>query len=131
METFVELRAVITDFQAKMAIARGEMEKTAKAGNSNFAALGKAGGIGLAALGAGAVAVGVLSVKAASEFQSSMELIHTNAGVAQSQIAGLEQQVLSLAGPTATAPEALSDALYHLESNGLHGSKAIDALKVS
>ena len=131
METFVELRAVITDFQAKMAIARGEMEKTSRAGSSNFGSLSKGIQVAGAAVAAGAIAIGVESVKAASTFQSSMELIHTNAGVAQSQIAGLENQVLSLAGPTATAPDALADALYHLESNGLRGAQAMDALKVS
>ena len=39
--------------------------------------------------------------------------------------------MLSLAGPTATAPEALSDALYHLESNGLRRPKADGRVKVS
>ena len=46
METFVELRAVITDFPGQMAIARG-MEKPllGKAGTSNFGSLSKAGRI--------------------------------------------------------------------------------------
>ena len=71
MDTFVELRATITDFQAKMAVARGEMEKTSKAGSSNFAALSKGIQVAGAAIAAGAVAVGVLSVKAASSAEDA------------------------------------------------------------
>lgn len=71
------------------------------------------------------------SVKFASDFQSSMELIHTQAGASQKEVENLSQAVLKLAGPTATAPDELAKGLFHLESQGLRGAKAIDALKIA
>ncbi len=75
------------------------------------------------------VAIGALSVKSAVDFQNSMELIHTQAGVSQSAVDSLSKSVLALAGPTATAPDELSAGLYHLTSQGLRGAQALSALK--
>lgn len=77
------------------------------------------------------VAIGGLSAKAAIDFQNAMELIHTQAQVPQKDIAALSNAVLSLAGPTATAPDVLAAGLYHLASQGLRGAKAIDVLRVA
>ena len=71
IDTFVELKAVITDFQAKMAVARGEMEKTSKAGSSSFKALSGVAQAGFLAIGAAAVTGAVIAVKAGSELQDS------------------------------------------------------------
>src|SRR5215467_13626021 len=68
-DVFVELRATITEFQAKMAEARREMEKTEKAGATHFASLSKFGATAFAALGAGAVAGIGVAVKAGSELE--------------------------------------------------------------
>src|SRR5215471_19143947 len=103
---------------------------TAKA-NSGFAKMSKAAGIAGAALG-GALVYGIAKAADASvHFQSSMELLSTQAGVSQKAVAGLSQGVLDLAGPTATAPEKLSEGLYHLASQGLKGKQALDALKIA
>lgn len=77
------------------------------------------------------VAVGAVAGKMAVDFQNSMELLHTQAGVSESAIAGLSKSVLALAGPTATAPETLATGLYHLASQGLRGAKAMDALRIA
>jgi TP901 family phage tail tape measure protein len=82
-------------------------------------------------LGLPLLAVGALATKAAVDFQSSMELIHTQAGVSQKAVDALSGSVLKLAGPTATAPEELSKGLYHLSSQGLRGAKALEALKIA
>ncbi|HET6908906.1 MAG TPA: phage tail tape measure protein [Mycobacteriales bacterium] len=87
------------------------------------------------AIGSGIVlavgAMAVKSVEAASKFQSSMELIHTQAGASQDEVKKLSGAVLGLAGKTATAPDELAKGLYHLESTGLRGAKAINVLRVA
>lgn len=85
---------------------------------------------GKAAAIAGAV-VAAEGIKMAVKFQSQMELIHTQAGASQAEVQKMSKAVLSLAGPTATAPEELAKGLYHLESTGLRGAKALDALKIA
>jgi trimeric autotransporter adhesin len=77
------------------------------------------------------VGLGALSGKAAVDFQAAMEMLHTQAGVAQSAIAGLSKEVLALAGPTATAPITLTTGLYHLTSQGLRGANSLKALRVA
>ena len=77
------------------------------------------------------IAVGAVAGKSAVDFQNSMELLHTQAGVAQQAVDKLSKGVLALAGPTATAPDELAKGIYHLASQGLRGQQAMDALKVS
>jgi len=79
--------------------------------------------------GAGLAVIGVEAVKMASKFDSSMTLLHTQAGVAQSKMAGLKQGVLDLAGKVGQTPDSLAEALFHVESNfesmGISSAKAL------
>jgi len=89
------------------------------------------GMIGVTAIGA----IGVASVVMAAKFQSSMEMLVTEAGVPQSALKGLEAGVLSLAGQVGFSPDSLSAALYHVASSfastGISGSRMMDILKVA
>ncbi|MFD6998798.1 phage tail tape measure protein [Streptomyces mirabilis] len=80
--------------------------------------------------GAGLAFMGVESVKMASKFDSSMTLLHTQAGVAQSKMAGLKSGVLELAGKVGQDPDSLAESLFHVESNfesmGISSKKALD-----
>lgn len=76
-------------------------------------------------------AIGAVSVKSAIDFQSSMEMLHTQAGVSQGAIEGLSKAVLGMAGTVATGPEELTTGLYHLASQGLRGKQALDALRTA
>jgi TP901 family phage tail tape measure protein len=82
----------------------------------------------------GAVFVGAAAVMASS-FQSAMEKIHTQAGVGQSAIQGLSNQVLDLAGKVGESPDSLAQALYHIESafqsTGITGQKAMGLLQTA
>ncbi|MGW1808247.1 phage tail tape measure protein [Streptomyces sp. NPDC002078] len=84
---------------------------------------------------AGLVALGAESVKMASKFDASMQLLHTQAGVSQSKIAGLKQGVLDLAGKVGQSPDSLAEALYHVESNfestGISGAKALKLVETA
>ena len=63
---------------------------------------------------AGLAVIGVEAVKMATKFDSSMTLLHTQAGVAQSKMAGLKSGVLALAGKVGQDPDSLSEALFHV-----------------
>jgi TP901 family phage tail tape measure protein len=96
---------------------------------------GKFGGLmkGAKALMAGlagleAIRIGKDIVSDAANFQSAMAMIRTQAGASQVEVDKMSKAVLGLAGPTATAPEQLAAGLYHLESAGLRGAKAQEAL---
>lgn len=80
-------------------------------------------------MGAAAVAIGVESVKAAADFQASMEKIHTQAGAAQKDVASLTRQVLKMAPSAQQGPQALSEALFHLKSLGMDNVAAMKALR--
>jgi TP901 family phage tail tape measure protein len=78
--------------------------------------------------GAGLAVIGVESVKMAAKFDASMTLLHTQAGVAQSKMAGLKR-CPRLAGKVGQDPDSLAEALFHVESNfesmGISSKKAL------
>ncbi|MFJ1552313.1 phage tail tape measure protein [Streptomyces mirabilis] len=79
---------------------------------------------------AGLTLIAAESVKMATKFDSSMTLLHTQAGVAQSKMAGLKSGVLDLAGKVGQDPDSLAESLFHVESNfesmGISSKKALD-----
>jgi phage tail tape measure protein, TP901 family, core region len=85
--------------------------------------------------GAGLAAIGVESIKMAAKFDSSMTLLHTQAGVAQSKMAGLKQGVLDLAGKVGQDPDSLAESLFHVESNfesmGISSKKALSLVETA
>ncbi len=79
--------------------------------------------------GVGAVAAfGVESVNAARSFQSSMELVRTQAGASQAEVDSMSKAILNMAGSVGTGPDALAAGLYHIESAGIRGAQALDVL---
>lgn len=63
------------------------------------------------------VGIGVAAAKMASDFQSAMERIHTQAGVSQKAVGELSDGVLKLAGKVGEAPTELADGMYHVASS--------------
>lgn len=84
------------------------------------------GGFGLAA-----AAVAGEATHMAIDFQQAMEMIHTQAGASQKEVDSLRGSVLGLAKSMPQSPQQLAEGLFHLESIGLRGAKAMDALKVA
>ena len=74
---------------------------------------------------------GGASVKLASDFESSMTKIQTLVGTSAKDVELLKDQVLDLAGKTATAPKELADGLFFIQSAGFKGKEGIEALEVS
>jgi TP901 family phage tail tape measure protein len=87
-------------------------------------------GAAIAGLGAGIGALGA-SVISAGKFQAAMEKVHTQAGAAQVEVEHLSKQVIALGPAVGLGPEELAKGLFHLESVGLRGAKAMDALRVA
>jgi TP901 family phage tail tape measure protein len=122
-----KLVADIGEFSASMRAAKTELTGLAAA-NERLAAAGK---VAMGALALGAAAAGYESVKLAANFDQTMELIHTQAGAAQSEVEGLKQGVLDLAPAVGIGPEKLAEGLYHIESTGFRGKAALDILTAS
>ena len=119
--------AILGDAQAaagdKAEESAGKTEALGKAWDvAKYALLGVAGGL----------AYGI--VKAAG-FSQEMTRVHTQAGVATSQIKGLSAGILNMAGPVGQAPDALAESLYHVESSfasvGITGPKALSMVKAA
>lgn len=88
--------------------------------------------LGLAGVAAG---VAIEGVRMAAKFNSDMELLATQAGVAQSKIGYLSKGVLQLAGQVGFSPDSLAESLFHVESNfaslGITGPKALHLVKIA
>lgn len=117
----------LSEAQAKQAAiqsaATGETEAAAAAAG------GLSRGWGVAALGI--AAAGGMAVKAAGDFQSSTQHLVTDAGESQKNLQMVQQGILNVATATGTSASALSDAMYHIESAGFHGSAGLTLLKTA
>lgn len=100
----------------------------------------KIGGLGTAiagtarALGGTALVVGGIGVEAvhmASDFQKSMEMVHTQAGASQKEVDRLSKSVVELSRSKGQGPTELANALYRLEGAGIRGEKAMQALSAA
>lgn len=108
----------------------GKSVRGALAGSGAFKALGRS--LAFASGGFLAFAVGAQglrsSVDAAVQFQAQMEQIHTQAGASTREVEHMSLAVKSLSGRVGFAPDELAKGLFHLESAGFRGAKALQAL---
>lgn len=118
---FTRLSGLATGAGAAMSTFRGRISEV---GRGLAAVTGVGGVLGLA----GAL---THSVTAAKDFAEQMELIHTQAGATQEEVHNLTGAVAALAPAVGTAPELLAAGLFHIESAGLRGAKAMEALKIA
>lgn len=111
----------------------GRAVRGALAGSGVFHAMGRE----LAFASGGFLAFAVASstirtaVTAAGDFQDEMDLIRTQAGKTAAEVQKVSKGVKAMAPEVGTDPQTLAKGLYHLESAGLSGSKALEALKIS
>jgi len=85
-----------------------------------FIALG-----GMALKGAGA------AVKVAGDFQESLTRLYTTAGETKTNLKMLGDGILNMSGQVGTGSQKLVEAMYWIESGGLHGSQGLEALRVA
>ncbi|MET7479530.1 phage tail tape measure protein [Streptomyces sp. NPDC005648] len=117
-------------------VARDQASRTfVRVGESATALERKTAGLGAAiskSLKVGGLALGafaIVSGKLASDFQSSMTKVSTQAGGTAKDVKVLSDQVLKLGGKVQQAPEQLADSLYHLKSVGMDNVQAMKALR--
>lgn len=104
---------------------------TAAAAASGLAVAGTVGRGLTTYVTAPAAFVGYEAVKNAIEFNRQMLLLQTQAGASAAEVRNLTGEVLKLAPAVGMGPTQLAEGLYHLESIGLRGSKALDTLRIS
>jgi len=113
-----EASAVIANAARNATAASVEANKTSAALSKVESSLTATGAAMTKSLTLPIVAIAGVSAKMAYDFENKMELLHTNAGIAQSAIKGLSDQVLQMAGETGQAPDKLAEGLYHVASAG-------------
>lgn len=89
--------------------------------------MAKVGAVGL-------VALGLTAVKMSNTFQTEMLKIRTEGGATSKEFTNMRKGVLNLAmsgQSMGQGPTSLAMGLYHLESMGLRGKKALLGLKMS
>ena len=129
-DLYVRVGTDLTQFKAGMAEVHAA---TSEAGNG-FSFMGAAGMAAGAVLIGAAVGIGLGLVKAtedAAGFQQQMRLIQTQAGASAAEVTYMSKAVLGLSGQTATSPQTLAEALYHIESAGFRGAYAVQALTIA
>lgn len=133
-------RAFIAGTRASAESMRELGAASARAGEESRASSVKMGrsGVLMDAAKKGAVGLGVAlagtaieAAKMGIEFQKQMELVHTQAGASQGEVRKLSGEVLNLAKVTPQGPQELAKGLYHLESLGLRGAKAMHGLRIA
>lgn len=83
-------------------------------------------------LGAPALGAGLASaIHGTQQFNAAMEVLHTQAGASQTEVKRMTSALLNMASSVGTTPDELAAGLYHIESTGLRGAKALDILKVA
>jgi TP901 family phage tail tape measure protein len=105
--------------------------RTTSRGSTALRTLGTAAGYG-AAGGIAALSVAIVgSVKAAASFESALERVHTQAGASQREVDNMRGALLKLGPEVGKAPKDLADALFHVESAGFRGAKALSLVRNS
>lgn len=89
--------------------------------------IGKAGKVTAIAL----AGIGFESVKSAVALEKSMTMLHTQIGISTTSVHRMTTAVEGMAASVGTGPEKLAESLYHIESTGLRGAKALEVLKLS
>jgi TP901 family phage tail tape measure protein len=133
-EILVRLGVNNAAFTAGLAESEAQLKgfgKSAGASGSQASSGFNAAGMAMGAVAVGAVAFGTIATKQASTFASSMELIKTQAGGTEAEVKAMSAGILALAPQVGMGPEALAAGLYHLESAGMRGAKALDMLKIA
>lgn len=125
------LTASSGDFITKLGEAKAAMKDVSDTGSSHFSKLSSVGGAALAGIAGAAVAVGGVSIKMASDFQTATTQLVTGAGESKKNIDMVRQGILSMAGEVAQTPMQLAQGMFLIESAGYHGAAGLQVLKAA
>jgi TP901 family phage tail tape measure protein len=79
----------------------------------------------------GAAKLGESVVKMAGDFEASTTRLVTSAGESQKNLDGVRKGILDMAGQVGDSADALSAAMYTIESGGQHGADGLTVLKAA
>ncbi len=125
------LRLDNAQFLAATRESTAAMKRTQAEGKGAYATLGAGAEKALKAISVASGVAAVASIALATKFDSAMERVHTQAGASQAEVEKMSGAMLDLAPKVGTGPEALAESLFHIESVGLRGAKALDTVAAS
>ena len=127
----------LTDASVRAAAARKDLATMTKTASDEQVAAGVKTDGAAAALGRykmALVGIGVgaaVAVDAAGKFQDSTTHLVTDAGESAKNLALVQQGILSVSAATGTSATDITNAMYHIESAGMHGASGLAVLKVA
>ncbi len=130
----VKLRADVGQYRKAMADASKSTDQVARAGQALQNAGGRISSVGdnlTKSVTVPMALAGVAAVKMAGDFDQAFTQMVGLAGVSASEVDGLKDSVLDLAGETGRAPQELAEGLLMIRSAGLSGQDALDVLEAS
>src|SRR5256885_3776001 len=115
-----------------VAKAGAEAEKAGAVVGGKFAgAMRTAASLGMTLAGFAIAGFAAHSLKAAGDFQSSMNLLVTAGGENRKALDMISGGIKNLAQQTGTSTEQLAEGMYTIEKAGIRGAKGLDVLKAS
>ncbi len=77
------------------------------------------------------VAIGAASVKMGVDFENSMNKIVGQVGIAREEVEGMRKDFIRVSRETGKSMNELGDAMFFVQSAGLRGADAVEALEIS
>lgn len=116
---------------AESAAASSSLTSRLKKVGPAATAVGKQTAKGLKYGAVAAVGLGVAAAKMSIDFTHSMGQISEQAGATKSEVEKLKGEVLDLAKKSIFSPNDLAQGLFHIESVGIRGAKAMKTLNAA
>ena len=88
-------------------------------------------GTALVVVGAAAIGLGAAAIHAAGDFQQSITKLYTTAGESKDSLQMVGDGILGMSASVGTGSQKLVEAMYWIESGGLHGKIGLEALRVA
>lgn len=124
-DLFVVLDSVTDPFSKGLKKAAADAESESKRMSGALGAVAKVG-VGLAV---GVAGIGVASIKAASDFQSTMTKLYTAAGAPKAAVEAATGAVLQMGTAVGMTGTQMAEALYHPVSAGLDMATSLQVVK--
>ena len=132
---FIDLKARTGQYQRAMKKAENATTGVQKSLGSIFTGAAKMGvvgaAVGVAAIGAAAIKVGIEAAQAFGKFETTMSRIVGLVGISKDVVDGFSDSIKEISVATARGPQELAEALFFITSAGLEGTDALDALEAS
>jgi TP901 family phage tail tape measure protein len=116
---------------AESAAASSAMSARLKKAGTVASAVGKQTAKGLKYGTVAVVGLGVAAAKMSIDFDHSMGQISEQAGASRKEVEKLKGEVLDLAKKSIFGPNELAQGLFHIESVGIRGAKAMKTLNAA